>query len=120
MTDFNEFVDLAQELITENGRSVTLVEHQDGNSDKPWDDSGNDTSVTVTGCFIPSSSSGFGYQMATDAELARVSQVLLLPGPNDYSNIRTIKDGGTEWNVEWVKLLQPADIIVLTAVGVKR
>lgn len=120
MTDYNEFVTLANDLISDAGRAVTLVTETGKGGSKPWASGTSRAQQTTMAVFLPASSGNFGYSLATDDEMSRVSQVLMVSGPTDYGDITSIVDGSVEYSVEWIKKIQPGDTIVLTAVGIKR
>lgn len=126
-TDFTEFVALAQELIADNGRPVSLVQMSAAaaDPDKPWNGPGTPTELlrvdNVPACFVPPSGSGFGRDIATPEQLARCEQVVLIaPGAQDYSAIGVVVDDGVRWKVQWTTVLKPGPLTVLYAFGVKR
>jgi hypothetical protein len=125
-TDYVEFVQLAQELIAENGRVVTFQKFAatavDGN--KPWKGAGTPTiaqTKTIPAMFVPASGSGFGRDIVTEELLNRVEQVALI-APTDVSleDFHVILDDGVRWNIDWAQVLKPGATIVLYVFGVKR
>lgn len=127
MADHTEFLELARELIAEEGRSVTFskLDGTPADSAKPWWGPGTPTPidpVTTLAVFLPDGS-GFG-KMIEDNELFKSSEQMLLVAPpvsgevlGDY---HVVTDGGVYWKINIVKELKPADLTVLYAMGVSR
>lgn len=125
-TDYNEFVQLAQELIAENGRSVKLQKLDATSSDpsKPWKGPGAPTVAvekTLLAVFVPASGSGLGRDIVKEELLDRVEQVALV-APTDVSleDFHAILDDGVRWRIDWAQALRPGPLVVLYVFGVKR
>lgn len=125
-TDYNEFVRLAQELIAENGRQVTLQKLDATAADisKPWKGPGAPAvalAKVLPAVFVPASGSGLGRDIVKEELLDRVEQVALV-APTDVSleGFHAILDGGVRWNIDWAQALKPGPLVVLYVFGVKR
>ena len=127
MADHTEFLELARELISEEGRSVTFqrLSAVPANNAKPWWGAGAPTveaSVTTLAVFLPDGS-GFG-KMIEDNELFKSADQMLLVAPpetgEDLGTFHVVVDGGSRWRIEVAKELKPANLTVLFAMGVCR
>lgn len=127
-TDFTEYVDLARELIDENGRSVTFQElaSTPADANKPWAGAGVPTVMTTVSAFavfLPDSGSGLGLQLEDDELFKSAEQVLLVAPPaggEDLSTFHAVLDDGVRWRITVAKVLKPGPIPVLYAMGVAR
>lgn len=132
MADHTEFLELARELISEEGRSVIFakVGTTSSDSDRPWKGPSRaagsppplvDT-VTATAVFLPDGS-GFG-KMIEGNELFKTSEQVLLVAPpesgQDLGSYSVVVDGAVRWKINVTKELKPADLTVLFAMGVSR
>lgn len=127
MSDHTEFVELAQELIAEEGRAITLqtLGATPADATKPWRGPAAPTVTTdedVIGVFLPiSSMDDLGFIAKDDDLLKRADQVLLVaPTMVDLRNMDRVLDKSVVWKVEWVKVLEPGDQVILYAFGVCR
>ncbi len=125
-TDYTESVQLAQELIAENGRYVTLqmLAATAADAAKPWKGAGTPTvaqTKAVPAVFVPASGSGLGRDIVKEELLDRVEQVALV-APTDVSleGFHVILDDGVRWNIDWAQVLKPGATVVLYVFGVKR
>lgn len=125
-TDYNEFVQLAQELIAENGRQVTLqkLDATAADTSKPWKGPSAPAvalAKVLPAVFVPASGSGLGRDIVKEELLDRVEQVALV-APTDVSleGFHAILDGGVRWNIDWAQTLKPGPLVVLYVFGVKR
>lgn len=126
VTDYTEFVQLAQELIAENGRQVVLQKLEATALDayKPWKGPGVPTvasTETLMAVFVPASGSSLGRDIVNKELLGRVEQVALI-APTDVSleDFHAILDDGVRWNIDWIQVLRPGTLTVLYVFGVKR
>lgn len=126
ITDYTEFVQLAQELIAENGRNVSLqkLDATATDASKPWKGPGVPTVLVeraLPAVFVLASGSGLGRNIVKDELLDRVEQVALVP-PTDVSveDFHVILDDGVRWNIDWAQALRPGQMVVLYVFGVKR
>lgn len=127
MADHSDFLELAREMIEEDGREVQFAQLSAGpaDPDKPWKGAGAPTPinlVTTFAVFLPDGS-GLG-KITEDNELFKTSEnVLLVAPPTSGENLETyhvVLDGGQRWKINVVKTVQPADLAVLYAMGVSR
>jgi hypothetical protein len=129
MADHQEFLDLARELIANDGRLVTFGKPTTVSSDasKPWKGPGVQPPellepVSVYAVFLPVGS-GFSLMQTDEGMFKNSEQVLLVAPPltgevlNDYS---IIVDGGVRWKIDAMNVLAPADLTLLFAMGVSR
>lgn len=124
MADHAEFAALALELITEEGRQVTLNELSGTAVDnaKPWNGPAQQDAVNPVltfAVFLPAHGADLG-TVVTDKELlAKVDMVALVPpGVTDLRNMKQMIDGSRTLKVEWIQVLQPADTVCLYVFGV--
>lgn len=125
-TDYTEFVQLAQELIAENGREVQIqkLDATAVDTSKPWKGPGAPTvaaSRTLPAVFVPASGSGLGRDIVKEELLDRVDQVALV-APTDIglADFHVVLDEGVRWNIDWAQELKPGPTTVLYVFGVKR
>lgn len=114
-------------LIKATGREVSLqqLSGTPGNAAKPWEGPLTPTvafTQDVPGVFVPASGAELGEQWVSAQLLATVSEVLLVAPDtiNDFSPTNQIVDGGQVFAISWVKVLKPANQILLYAMGVSR
>lgn len=120
-TDFSDFIAMGQELISENGREIVVLVPGAVESDTPWHGGASANSVKTMGCFLPASGSSFGTYFVTDDLLAMSSEVVLIPaGKANLTKASYIVDDGVQYAVQWMRVLRPANEIVLYAAGLKR
>lgn len=126
MADHTEFVELAQELIAEEGRLISLLALGAPAADptKPWNGAGAPAPVllgTVHAVFLPASGPGMG-SIVTDKDLLKKVREVALVAPLtgvDLSTATLLRDG-VDYRVEWVQVLKPADQVCLYVFGVTR
>jgi hypothetical protein len=124
MANHTEYVELAHELINEEGRTITLQKLSGAvaNVDKPWQGPATpvvEVQTDVKAVFLPASGNDFSSLAATKEMLAKVSQVALIaPNALDLSKMTLLLDGGIKYKIEWVSTLKPADQVCLYAMGV--
>lgn len=136
MVDFTRFQSLANRLIRENGRTVTLrrLPRKSDDCDKPWransDDSQSEERIfpeaeaDVVGVFVPGSGGGLGLTKMFDQLTPRPEQIAIIEpqdGTDDFTEYDEICDtDNLVWRVmQWEKL-KPADTIVLYFAALKR
>lgn len=127
MSDHSDFIALAQELIAEEGRSITLQQLSSTPADagKPWNGPTAPTVVadeTVYGVFLPVSSlSDLGFKAEDDDLIKRADQLILVPPTTvDLRDMNRVLDKSIIWKIEWVQVLEPGDQVILYAFGVCR
>lgn len=128
MSDHQEFVDLAIELIDENGRGMEI--DRLGNTpldpNTPWDKSTVvevDNTVVSVAVFLPAEGSGFGF-LGVDQDLLKETEQVCLMYPDslgtDLATYHRIRDNAVNWKINWVRKLAPGDQTILYAFGVAR
>lgn len=126
-TDYTEFVALAQELITDNGRALAFqrLESVPDNPAQPWKGAGTPTVVEqisgVYGVFVPAKGSDLGRSFVSEELLKKVDQMVLVAGrTEDLEQFDLIVDDGLKWRIEWAQVLRPGPLVVLYSFGVCR
>jgi hypothetical protein len=128
MADHQEFVDLALELIKEEGREITFQKLSKVAADplKPWQGVAGAPVVSDTqkahAVFVPAFESRFGRDVISKGDLRRCEEVCLVhPTAKDLELFDAILDtDGKRWAIVWIQVLKPADKVCLYYVGVKR
>jgi hypothetical protein len=127
--DYTEMASVAQELIDDNGRDVTIIRfgQTPADSNKPW--KGNttpratpDATDTVKGCFVPLAGSGLGID-TIDSDILKRTEEVCLVGPGATFDLRTadeVQDGSVYKKVTFVQMLKPADTVLMYYIGVER
>lgn len=129
MVDFAGLIALAQRLISENGRSVTLIEFDTTPPDpsKPWkgpaDPRANPASqLTLDATFVsPGSAAQLGLALETSDLIKLSEQILIMsPGANvDVTVFHEVIDDGETWKIETIEVLRPATDVLVVYMGVK-
>ena len=130
MVDFTEIITVAQELITENGRSITLVAFNSTPQDpaRPWlgptdPRAKPDSTLTLDAVFVhPSSATALGLSQSGFDLLKTAEQIAIAsPGATaDLSVFQEVIDGTTRWKIEKIETLRPGREVVLAFIAVKR
>ena len=126
---FIEMAAVAQELIDDNGRTITVIRHCQMAQDitKPW--KGNvtprttpDATDSVKGCFVPIGGSGLGKESIDEDALKRTGEVCMIgPGASfDLATADEIIDGSVYKKVTFVQTLKPADTVLMYYLGIER
>lgn len=125
--DYASLVSVVQGLIKDFGRTVTLqtLDGTPGNAAQPWRGPATPTvafATSVPGVFVPASGAELGEEWVSAQLLASCTEVLLLApdGVNDFEKINQILDRTQTFGIAWVKVLRPADIPLLYAMGISR
>lgn len=130
--DYTEIQGVAETLITEFGRSVTLEKFNETLQDagKPYLGSADPRSsplatVTISAAVVePDSTVQLG--IATkDSELVKRSEQVMIIAPGvslaeDLATFDEVVDGSTRWKIQVVETLKPGPVILLYFVGVAR
>lgn len=119
-----DFVELAIELINENGRQTLFkTTNSIDNEDKPWQGSSDELVVIATqnAVYVPiSSQTQLGLEFIPQSLLQRVNEVLLVAYEGtDLTQARLINDG-IEFRVEWCYALKPGETTILYAFGISK
>lgn len=123
-----EFVELALELITEDGRRVDFIRKGTAPAagSKPWQGTSGLSSETVTipnvpAVFVPFRGFEFGSEFLDVKMYKEVSEICLVPNIGvDLEGCHGILDEGREFRIEWIQRLRPGTTTVLYAFGVNR
>lgn len=130
--DYSEFVVLANELITESGRPVTLYQLSAANADnaKPWRGAGVATQinpVATYGAFvvpntsIPTESRGLAFDWIDDDLLKRARELCLVPANGlDLTDYKELTDGGQLFKIIWGQAFKPGPTIVFYVFGLAK
>lgn len=127
--DYTEMAAVAQELIDDNGRDVTLIRWKQAPADanKPWEGPDDprgtpDATNTIKGCFVPTSGSGLGKDTIDEDALKRTAEVcLIVPGAGfDLATANELIDGGVHKKITFVQTLKPGATVLLYYMGVDR
>jgi len=131
--NYTELADDAEELVNAAGRSVTIIRYNQtpADSNKPWNGPSSpttspDATAGVIGCFVPlSTGSSLGLEITDDDLLKHTDEVCIVaPGtadpPFDLTTANAIIDGGVHKKISFVRVLKPADIVLLYFIGVER
>jgi hypothetical protein len=127
MADHSDFLDLAREMISEEGREVVFakLDADPADATKPWRGAGAPTPVdpvTTFAVFLPDGS-GLG-KLTEDNELFKTSENVLLVAPpvtgEDLEGYHVVTDDGVRWKINVVQTVKPATLAVLYAMGVSR
>jgi len=127
--DFIAMAAIAQELIDDNGREITLIRYKQApaDTDKPWEGPDDprtspDDTTTVIGCFVPMGGSGLAKEDVDADALKRTSEVCLIgPGAGfDLGKANELIDDGVSKKISFVQTLKPASTVLLYYVGISR
>ena len=129
MADHSEFVDLAKELLAEEGALVDLQELGNESRDpkKPWLGMSEENVVMehrkVPCIYVPVIGKDLGI-IVQDKEMLKRSQKVAIVAPfkeQMEDKITRIKDSdGTIWKVVWSQALRPAEQTIIYLFGVAR
>lgn len=129
MADHTEFVELAKELLAEEGRTITLQELDATAADpsKPWNGPGVPTVkteyVAVPAVFVPAYGRDLSMLVKDDELLKKVKQVALVSPVAEglHDKIARIVDtDGSFWKVSWGQALRPANQTIIYLFGVEQ
>ena len=127
----DRLVSMAQRLINNNGRQITLVQFSDTPTDtsRPWKgrDEDDDIKVQMIGVFVPPNTvRQFGLlSLGAGTEwmdmIAKSEQIVIVSqGEIDLQEFTQVIDGTTKWGVLASQVLRPADRNLLGFIGVRR
>lgn len=129
MFDYTEFAELGDELVTEFGRSITLIELNTTNNvdaSKTWRAPAPRTtptsSLTTHGVFVePSSAQKLGLSADATEMLKRCHQIIIISSTLDLKKYNEIIDtDGSVWRITGIEQLQPGGTTLLYYFGVNR
>lgn len=129
MPNYTKLAAIAQRLVSESGRAITLVQFNSTPADanKPWrgaaDPRGTpDATLAVDGVFVePSSATKLGMSSEVSDLLKRSSQIIIIATTVDISDFQEVIDTDTKrWKILGMETLKPGDTTLLYFVGVER
>lgn len=128
MADHTEFLEMALELINENGRLVYPLDMaaELASPGQPWKGTkqapvvmGNGQGVMAVA--LPFRGFEFGSYFEASDMFRECSQVLLIAGgQGEFETAKLVRDEGKEYTVAWVQRMRPADLTIMYAIGVDR
>lgn len=131
--DYERMAATTQRLIEKNGRRISILRLNRTPTDpsKPW--RGGETprdpeavKVDVKGTFVePASLARYGFYERDDELVKRVTQYVLVAGNSvgqekNFEEFDEVVDGDIHWKITRVRMLKPADRVMLYAIGVRR
>ena len=129
MVDYVKLAATAARLVSNNGRSITLVEFDKtpDDADKPWRGAVDprispESTKVVSGVFVePSSAVRLGMSSEVDDLLKRSSQIIIVASTDDLEVYNEVIDTDTKrWKIVGMEKLKPADTTLLYFIGVAR
>lgn len=128
--DYDKMALVAERLVTENGRTISLIRQGETPTDtaKPWNgSSGVETVVDVPGIqLLPNAVRVFGLSALGDAGkldgLISISELVyvIFQGEEDLKQFTFVRDGGVDYQIEATQALKPANKTLLGFVVVRR
>lgn len=121
-----EFLELAEELIPENGRDVTFIQLATASGAFPGEAAGDPRtpparSQVVTACFVePDSLQRLGISTKLDQLLQTSDRICLVAGTFDLAGMDEVIDEGRYYKIQGMETLRPGTRTLLYFVGVKR
>lgn len=125
MSNYDNFVALAQRQIAKRGREVTLqtLSASSADASKPWKGQVApviSAQVVTMAVFLDPKGLAIASVVKDVELLKRVNDVALVaPGDVDLRNMTQLVDGKV-LRIEWVQVLQPGDTVCLYVFGVMR
>lgn len=128
--DYTKFRAVAEQLITDNGRALTLVRKDQGNPAdpaKPWRASTGaaDVSLAITGVFIDFEQEDFDETLVRRGDkrvLAAASQVETVAGASfdEIEDFDYVLDGTDRWDIVQVNVIEPGSLRILYDIQVRK
>jgi hypothetical protein len=126
--DYTELVQAAQELISDFGRDITLVELDDliDNPQKPWRATAAPRLTPKRGVIVRatqlevSSLERFGVEAVAEDLLRRTTIVFMVAQLTDPRTFHEVQDSGTRYGILFTRTLQPGPTQLLNFFGCSR
>ena len=131
--DYAKLAAKAQALVTQSGRTLTLVKPATAPDDptQPWngptDPAVGEVTLDVPGIqLLPNAVRIFGLAALGDANefrgLVTYSELvyIVFQGEEDLEDYTIVRDGGVDFQIEATQALKPADTTLLGYIGVRR
>lgn len=123
-----EFLELAEELIPENGRSVTFIQLSAASGGFPGEGPADPRNpparaVTVIGCFVePDSLQRLGITTKIDQLLQTSDRICLITGTTNLRGYDEVidSDDGRYYKIQGMEELKPGTTSLLYFVGIER
>lgn len=118
--DYASLLAKTKAVVRDNGRSVTLIKHDNTpvDANKPWLGSvGSSVETTVTAVF-----GSYGLKETDGSLVQRGDKKLLVDGDYnlDLSSYDQIKEGSNTWEIVGYSEVKPADVTVLYIIQVRQ
>lgn len=124
MSDHTKYLEFTLEMINKHGRVIQFKKVSDvpADFDKPWKGTNlvPELVVETKGCFVPFRGFEFGNNVIDEELFKRSDKTLLVAPVVDLSYATIITDNGVDYKIDWVRELQPAEIVLLYAFGITR
>lgn len=131
--DYVKLAAKAQALVTQSGRTITLVKPATTPADpaQPWngptDPAVGEITLDVPGVqLLPNAVRIFGLSALGDANefrgLVTYSELVyvIFQGEENLEDYTLVRDGGVDFQIEATQALKPADVTLLGFIGVRR
>lgn len=130
MVDFVSFQNLAERLIEENGRTISLVRRDQANftdPNKPWRGSTDvdEITVVVKGVFIEYEKMDFDGSLVRRGDKRLLVAAKSVTDESSASNLKIedydeVLDGGTRWKIITAELIEPGDLRIMFDIQVRQ
>ncbi len=128
MVNYSKLATTAQRLIESNGKVVTLVQINTTPADvaKPWRGSADPRSIPtalleVNAVLVSPSGNGLGLNIEISDFLKRCKKVAIVSSTADLSIYNELVEAdNTQWKIEGIEVLKPANTILLYYLGLSR
>jgi hypothetical protein len=130
MADHAEFVEMAREMLAEDGRQVTFyqLDKTPADPDKPWKGPGAPTPINPVDAFIialpVSSLRQFGFTVKDEDLFKQAEMVLMVAPPETGEQLETyhfFDDSDNQaYRISVTEVLKPGPTVVLYAMGAAR
>lgn len=120
--DYSDFIAMAQEMIEEFGREITVSIPPIITAQNQWNPPKTPSLIKTNAAFV-GSIGGYGAIVTSDDLFQKSQQIALVAPPadgSDLSKTTQIIDNGQKWTVNILKALQPASDIILYYLGVSQ
>ena len=130
MVNFVSFQNLAERLIEENGRTISLVRRDQGNLTdpaKPWRGSteADEITVVVKGVFIEYEKMDFDGSLVRRGDKRLLVAAKSVTDESSASNLKIedydhVLDGGVRWKIITAELIEPGDLRIMFDIQVRQ
>lgn len=130
MVNFVSFQNLAERLIEENGRTISLVRRDQGNPTdpaKPWRGSteADEITVVVKGVFIEYEKMDFDGSLVRRGDKRLLVAAKSVTDESSASNLKIedydhVLDAGVRWKIITAELIEPGDLRIMFDIQVRQ